>query len=211
VYDGLGKRRKVTEKSSGQVVASSCYLWCDYELCEKRDVTGANVEERYFASGFQSLTGAFVGIAFYARDHLGNVRNILDAAGSVRQTVSYDPWGAAIPEQATFPAPFTFTGHWSHNLSGLILSPTRAYSPWGGRWISRDWFDDPLDNPDGPNVYTYGANDPVNRVDSIGAASALSLMTNLRCPPPRTIFGINPPRTIFRIKGGNKTVGGVRG
>lgn len=50
----------------------------------------------------------------------------------------------------------------------VLLGPARAgYDPTIGRWLSRD----PMNNAEinqGPNLYTYVGNSPVNRVDPLG-------------------------------------------
>lgn len=164
VYDGLGRRAKIVEKSSGLVVDSHCYLWCGWSLCERRDTTGSAVGHRYLQHGFQSLSGAFVGMAFYTCDHLGSVHEITGVDGSIRQVVDYDSWGSAIFGFPAFQTPFTFTGHWNHSASTLAFSPTRAYSTWGARWIGRD----PIEEFGGANLFAYVKNNPINYVDPLG-------------------------------------------
>jgi RHS repeat-associated protein len=51
--------------------------------------------------------------------------------------------------------------------AGLVITRARAYDPELGRWLSRD----PLrkaEEKEGPNLYAYAANNPVNFVDPMG-------------------------------------------
>jgi len=54
--------------------------------------------------------------------------------------------------------------HFIHQLTAFYLAPYRAYDPGTGRWLSRD----PLGFVDGPNLYAYVLNNPVNLVDHTG-------------------------------------------
>jgi RHS repeat-associated protein len=67
---------------------------------------------------------------------------------------------------ASGPEYFGFTGHYRHQASGLHLALYRAYDAELGRWLSRDPVGE--QGPDGPNVYSYVANNPINGVDPLG-------------------------------------------
>jgi RHS repeat-associated protein len=66
---------------------------------------------------------------------------------------------------ATTPSPFSANS--TTIATGLVFYGFRYYCPGTGRWLSRD----PLENAErsqGPNLYTYVANNPVNGVDPLG-------------------------------------------
>lgn len=65
---------------------------------------------------------------------------------------------------------FRYTGHYFHEKSGLSLAPYRAYNADLGRWISRDPIGET--GPDGPNLYAYVANNPINAFDPYGLTAA---------------------------------------
>lgn len=71
-----------------------------------------------------------------------------------------------------------YTGHYYHARSGLYLAPYRAYSANLARWLSRD----PFGEVDGPNVYAYVHNDPLDLVDSDGLFA-------IPPPPPAALVG----------------------
>ena len=63
---------------------------------------------------------------------------------------------------------FRYTGHYFHEKSGLTLAPFRAYDSSHARWISRDPLKDAEMLPEGPNLYGYVANSPINYTDPTG-------------------------------------------
>jgi RHS repeat-associated protein len=158
-YDGDGRRRRVVEKTNGVVQSDKRYVWSGMELSEERDVSG-NVLRRFFGQGFTDNGSAF----FYTRDHLGSVREILDAAAQVQARYSYDPYGRATQLAGTMESPFGFAGYPFHSPSGLSLTLHRAYDSRTGRWLSRD----PLGTMGGMNLYAYANNNPLNTVDPLG-------------------------------------------
>jgi len=107
-----------------------------------------------------------VGNLYYARDHLGNLRELTDNSNVVRARYEYDPYGRRTKVSGNLEADWGFTGHYYHAPSGLHLAWFRAYDANLGRWISRD----PIAEGGGLNVYAYANHDPVNYVDPDGRA-----------------------------------------
>jgi RHS repeat-associated protein len=102
---------------------------------------------------------------YYARDHLGSVRDVLDQAGNKLASYDYDPYGKLINPSAT-PPEFGFAGMQYHAPSGLYLTWFRAYDAQTGRWLSRD----PIGENGGVNLYGYVGGDPVGFIDPLGLA-----------------------------------------
>jgi RHS repeat-associated protein len=114
-------------------------------------------------------TGSTTGTFFYTRDHLGSIRELTDAGGNVRARYTYDPYGRRTKLTGDVEADFGFAGMFWAAEANLNLTHFRAYDPGLGRWLSRD----PLKNVEvvqGPNLYAYAANDPVNLIDPSGLA-----------------------------------------
>jgi RHS repeat-associated protein len=136
------------------------------EIAEERDNTGALVK-RFYRQGVQIETGASAGAYFYTRDHLESIRELVDNSGAVRARYSYDPYGRRTKVAGDVDADFGFAGmFWSAEAS-LHLTKFRTYDAGLGRWLSRD----PLyhaESAQGPNLYTYVGDDPVNRTDPLG-------------------------------------------
>jgi RHS repeat-associated protein len=159
-YDGWGHRTRIVEKESGVVTTDRRFLWCGMAICEERDSGGANVTRRFFDQGVQESGSSF----FYTTDHLGSVRELTDATGAVRARYDYDPYGRVTKVSGDKDSAFTFTGHFAHGPSGLLLAPLRAYDPDLGRWINQD----PIGPLGGLNPYAYVGGAPTDMADPLG-------------------------------------------
>jgi len=103
-------------------------------------------------------------------DHLGSVREMTDATGAVRARYDFDPYGRITKLSGDLEADFGFTGFYRHQSSGLNLTFYRAYDANLGRWLSRDPIED-AELTQGPNLYIYVLNGPINDVDYLGLAN----------------------------------------
>jgi len=162
-YDGSDHRTRIVEKQNGAIVADNTFLWCGDSLMEERDSTGSNVIRRFFMQG-ESIVGAGTTNLYYTRDHLGSVREALDAGGTMQARYDYDPYGQRTILTEDIPTTFAYTGHYFHKPSGLYFSPFRGLDPTAGRWLNRD----PLGEMGGLNLYAYVNNDPIRNVDPLG-------------------------------------------
>jgi RHS repeat-associated protein len=163
-YDGLARRVHLTEKDLGNVTSEKRFLWCGNELCEERNASGGTVTKRFFPQGEERIGGATAGVYFYARDHLGSIREMTDSDGDVRARYDYAPWGSRLKIEGDLDCDFGFTGFYVHFQSGLNFSRTRAYDSIGMQWLSQD----PLGEAGGNNLYRYAFNSPVNWTDTLG-------------------------------------------
>ncbi|MFZ4765910.1 MAG: RHS repeat-associated core domain-containing protein, partial [Roseimicrobium sp.] len=163
-YDGSGRRVRIVEKQNAAATSDKRLVWCGLAVCEERDATGVNVQKRFFDQGFNVPGGVGAGNYFYAKDHLGSIRDINDGSGATRCTYDYEPYGARALLSGDVAADFGFTGHYFHGPSGLHLAPFRAYDSGVGRWINRD----PIGETGGVNVFLYCDNNPMMFVDPIG-------------------------------------------
>jgi len=104
-----------------------------------------------------------LGGPWYVGDALGSVRQILDDAGGVLATTSYDPWGTP---QGTLSAPFGFTGEL--HSAGQVYLRARWYAPGQGRFVSEDPFAGFAEMPYSLHAYQYAYSDPVRWTDPTG-------------------------------------------
>jgi RHS repeat-associated protein len=158
VYDGVGRR--VAEWDNGSLAKQ--WVWCGTELCEERNASNT-VTKRFFPQGEQISGTAY----FYSRDHLGSVREMTDASGTVHARYNYDPFGARSANTITTSAvesDFGFTGDYYNPTIGLDLTLYRAYNPSLGRWLNRD----PIGEKGGMNLYGYVGNNPIVNIDPLG-------------------------------------------
>lgn len=162
-YNGANERTRIIEKDGATVLSDRRYLWCGLKPCEERDGAGTSVTRRFFALGVQE-SGP---ISFtYSLDHLGSVREMTDASGTLRARYEYDAYGRQAKLTGDKDAAFGFTGHLAHAPSGLLLAKFRGYSPTLGRWPSED----PIGLRGGDaNFYRYAGNSPTDHTDPDGA------------------------------------------
>jgi RHS repeat-associated protein len=180
-YDGEHRLHSIRQLTNGVQASLRRFVWCESDLCQERDSSGAVLTKRFFPQGVKIETGANAGNYFYTRDHLGSVREVTDGSGNVRARYTYDPFGRRTKLAGDLEADFGFTGLFFAGEAGLVMARFRAYQPDLGRWLSRD----PLPNAEvkeGPNLYAYVQNDPVNSVDPLGLN---------RCCDDLLDFGIN--------------------
>jgi RHS repeat-associated protein len=162
-YDGLGRRTQIIELQNGAYVSTNNFVWDGQTLLEQRDNTGTNVVKRFFGQGEQ-ISGTNY---YFTRDHLGSVREIVNAAGTMLARYDYDSYGRMSLVSGSFNVDFAYAGMYYHAPSGLNLTLYRAYNADLGRWISRD----PSGEGSGLNLYAYVMNNPINGFDPLGLLS----------------------------------------
>jgi len=128
---------------------------------------GGIVMKKLFPLGSQEET---VSEEYYTYDGLGSVSNLSDATGVNIQDYRYDAFGNLIPSPLWGGSGRGDDSNTHQFLtkesdpSGFIYFGARYYDPAIGRFITED----PLGMIDGPNMYLYASNDPVNLVDLWG-------------------------------------------
>jgi RHS repeat-associated protein len=160
-YDGLGRRVAIIEQD-GALSGETRHLWCGETLCQARSAAGL-VMRRYYEEG-ELADGAKL---YYAQDHLGSVRDVVDANSHTLASYDYDPYGLPTRTTGTAHTDFRYAGLLLHYPSGLYLANYRAYDPASGRWISRD----PIGEVGGINLYTYVGGNPLSYVDPLGLST----------------------------------------
>ena len=102
---------------------------------------------------------------YLLRDQLGSVQMAIDAStGAVLQELEYDATGVVTRNTSPAPQPFSYAGGLVDVDGRFVHFGARDYDPRTGRWLKAD----PIGAGGGANRDTYGASDPVNRIDPSG-------------------------------------------
>jgi len=176
------------ELTNGVVLTDIKYLWHGSKICEVRDFTGANVIRRLFQRG-EVLVGSPNTNYYYTKDHLGSIREAVDANGALQARYDYDAYGNKSVIQENLKTTLGFTGDFAHQTSGLYLTWFRALDATSARWLSRD----PLGESQGRNLYSYVANNPMGYVDTYGLCPNDNNKPASSPPDLCLLAGICPP------------------
>jgi RHS repeat-associated protein len=207
-YDGLSRRVRITERNaSNTITGDKRYLWAGgNQPAEERNAAGTTVLKQYHPQGeFIPATSAPLNKLFYTKDHLGSVRELVDANGALQTRYDYDMWGKRVKLSGTIDSDVGYTGHHHHAKSGLVLTWYRAYDAEAGRWLSAD----PIGEEGGMNLYGYVGNSPINSVDPLGLWQITVSLAYIG--GGQVTFGNNGGSTIFngQWNGGLKVGGGA--
>lgn len=181
VYDANGQRvRKVTELAAGQVKEERIYLG-GFEVYRRHGVNALTRETLHVLDGKQRValvetrtdTPALQrSIRFQHANHLGSANLELDDQADIVSYEEYTPYGStsyrAVRSQTEAAKRYRYTGKERDEESGLYYHGARYYVPWLGRWTACD----PSGLVDGPNVYLYGAANPLRNTDPDGRQDA---------------------------------------
>ena len=139
------------------------HAWADFD--ESEDVLA-----RYlFGDRIDEIVARWTpgnGTAWYLTDHLGTVRDIVDDAGDLLNTITYDSFGNIVVQtNAAAGDRFTYTGREYDSELDLYYYRARFYDPQIGRFVSQD----PIGFAGGDaNLYRYVGNAPTIWVDPLG-------------------------------------------
>lgn len=161
-YDALGRR---IEKNIGGVLTR--YVYDGEDIFLETDGT-SSLQARYTHGERtdQPLAFEWGGSEFYYHaDHLGSVRQVTDALGSVVNEYDYDSYGRLLSRFETVSQPYGYTARELDNESDLYYYRARYYNSNIGRFISED----PLGFGGlDVNIYRYAMSSPILLNDPYG-------------------------------------------
>lgn len=166
-YDGFSRLVEVVETVNGTVQSDQRYVWIGDTMVQQRSAQGG-VAKEYFDQGFADAGALY----YYGQDHLGSIKNLTDATGTIQAQLDYGLYGEVTEVNGQTQPDFAYTGLFYHQRSGLYFAKYRAYDSGLKRWLNRD----PMsritgDDPEiaaGPNLYAYASNAPTTGLDPLG-------------------------------------------
>ena len=110
-------------------------------------------------------------VYYYHTDQVGSVKAITNSSGSVVWNADYHPFGTRFGKNVLDSSfeedDVAFTGKELDKDTGLYYYNARWYDSETGRFISED----PVGDPNNPNLYSYSRNNPINILDPTGCIS----------------------------------------
>lgn len=100
---------------------------------------------------------------YFGSDQLSSTRVLIDPAGVVRASFTYDPYGNLTNTTGTFTTSLRFAGQYRDAETGLIYLRARYYDPATAQFLSRDPFVATTRQP-----YSYVRGNPLNSTDPLG-------------------------------------------
>ncbi len=167
---------------SHTVTSTKNYVWIGSEIAEERDGSNA-VQKRLFPQGEQQSGAAY----YYAWDHEGSTRELLNTSGTILTRYSYDSYGRTTTNHisGSVDATYQYADMYWHPQSQSYQTKHRIYRPNVGIWDTRD----PLGEREGDNVYSYVSNDPINEIDPLGLSGGT--------PGPHDLYRADPKQSDF--------------
>jgi len=166
-YDARGKRVSVSLNG-----AKTYFMYDFYDFSKLEDRIAD-----YTTSG--SLVGRYVHgpgpdeplaevhgstVYFYHANAIGSVTTLTTNSQSIVANYEYEAFGNLRGSGSSVVNPFTFTAREAEPIVGLSYYRHRWYNPADGRFLIAD----PWMFVDGPNLYAYVRNNPINRIDPDG-------------------------------------------
>ncbi|MGH9908886.1 MAG: RHS repeat-associated core domain-containing protein, partial [Pyrinomonadaceae bacterium] len=159
-YDALGRRVQRASSASG----TTKFAYDGADVLRDLDGSGATITDYLNGPGIDNkLRETAAGtVSYFATDHLGTTRALIDASGGITSTLTHDSYGHVTSGSA--PSRYTYTSRESDSDTGLMHYRARSYDPQQGRFISED----PIELEGGLNLYQYVGNNPFSLVDPLG-------------------------------------------
>ncbi len=172
--------------------------YTSYSLGGRVIMKGSKWDKILFDGGYCQATQAgsssdSFAFYYYNHDHLGNIREVVDASGTVQQVTNYYPFGTPYCDSPSAQSPdlqpYKYNGKELDRMHGLDTYDygARQYDPVLCRWGRMD----PLSEKYyGVSPYAYCTGNPVNRIDPNGEETGL---------PEELLFGLRHPIITIRV------------
>lgn len=181
-YNANGDRVKMNIKKNNIDELVRYYIGGQYEM---DSVASQTMQKLYLGGDAYSAAAVYVKegagawtIYYIGRDYLGSITHLINTNGTIKQELSYDPWGRlrdpsnqqnyAIGSEPVLFLARGYTGHEHLPMFGLINMNARLYDPVSGRFLSPDPYVQAPDFSQNFNRYTYALNNPLRFTDPNG-------------------------------------------
>ncbi|MGH1386565.1 RHS repeat domain-containing protein [Kordia sp.] len=168
-YDADNNRtvKKLTDSSDEELSAKLYVRGENTNSLFEQEREGSTLKNSQYIYGPDGLTGMTSGDKRYVvvKDHLGNIRKVVDETGTIVASFEYTPFGMTITKEGSTSPDITFyryTGQEFDKETGLYNFPARMYDPETGRFYTID------PKKVGGTPYAYVLNNPSNLVDPDG-------------------------------------------
>ncbi|SCY93653.1 RHS repeat-associated core domain-containing protein [Paenibacillus polysaccharolyticus] len=136
----------------------------------------------------------------------GDVVGLVDDAGEVLNSYTYDIWGGPLTREETVPNVLRYAGEYWDDTVGLQYLRARWYDPGMARFIGEDTYEGELNDPLSLNLYSYVHNNPLKYVDPSGESKRPANNAHLGLES-----GSGSSRGGRTVPGGSMGGGGGRG
>jgi len=180
-YDAFGKCRVMMvneDETTWYRWHTGCQEWGG-TLMEYHDPdVDWDIEDLYatYIPGLAEVMESDGSYRYHYHDKLGSVRRIRDDDRDSLAQYEYNPYGDVYSQSGTEALNFGFAGMRWMDDAQMYLTLHRFYSPDMHRWTIRD----PLGLADGPNLYAYVKDNPVNYKDPVGQFAITGFCWGLR-------------------------------
>ncbi|WP_053061619.1 RHS repeat-associated core domain-containing protein [Paenibacillus sp. VT-400] len=149
-YDEEAKLMAEATVTSGKVELTYAYIYDLYgQLWARQDKQTGKLE-------------------YYQLNGHGDVVGLVDDAGKVLNSYTYDIWGGPLTTEETVPNMLRYAGEYWDDTVGLQYLRARWYDPGMARFIGEDTYEGELNDPLSLNLYSYVSNNPLKYVDPSG-------------------------------------------
>ena len=195
-YNDAGIR---TSKTVGGVTTS--YVLSGTSILKQ--TKGAEVIEFFYDTKGEAFGFTLNGTEYwYVRNGQRDIIGIVNNAGTVVVSYTYDAWGNPIATTGSLAAtvgaanPLRYRGYYYDVETGWYYLNSRYYDPAIGRFINADVYVSTGQGVLGTNMFAYCLNNPANRSDSNGNKSIKCVVKELfeeeKAPTENTAF-VDPP------------------
>lgn len=165
--DGLRTSKAVISSEDGNTKTTNYLYSGQYVVAETGDTMATYVR----GLNYIAKIGVSNEISYYQYNAHGDVVQMVDNSGVIRNRYDYDVFGEAILSIEEVENSICYAGEFYDASAGLYYLRARYYNPTTGRFITEDTYRGDAFNLGSLNLYAYCYNNPIQFVDPSGHCS----------------------------------------